>query len=184
MSECPWYHASRCQAESAKCVNLFDHSCEHDTPTPAPEPGVEAILDLQGSEYVTLDRKDVATLRTALEAKDGRTPLSPPPWFEWEVIDKTTPSGKQLFRCSSCGTESPTPDKWEYHADVCYAEIYRQLTLVSEQRDRLREAAGKLAYADRTPSRYRGFQVLGIFVVVVLAIIGLITVVHLATRGM
>ena len=58
---------------------------------------------------------------------DIHTPLNPPPWFGWVVTDHTTQSGKQLFRCTTCGIESPTPDKWEYHADVCYAELHRRL---------------------------------------------------------
>ena len=55
------------------------------------------------------------------------TSLNQPPWFGWVVTDHTTPSGQQLFRCTTCGIESPTPDKWEYHADVCYAELHRRL---------------------------------------------------------
>lgn len=29
----------------------------------------------------------------------------------WEMLSKTTSSGKTLFRCRSCGRISPTPDK-------------------------------------------------------------------------
>lgn len=29
----------------------------------------------------------------------------------WRKLDRTTPSGKMLFQCSTCGRESPTPDK-------------------------------------------------------------------------
>lgn len=29
----------------------------------------------------------------------------------WIVLDKTTPSGKQLFECKTCGRESVGPDK-------------------------------------------------------------------------
>jgi hypothetical protein len=29
----------------------------------------------------------------------------------WILMEKTTPSGKVLFKCLSCGRESPTPDR-------------------------------------------------------------------------
>ena len=29
----------------------------------------------------------------------------------WDVLDKTSPSGKTMFRCKTCGKESVTPDK-------------------------------------------------------------------------
>jgi hypothetical protein len=32
------------------------------------------------------------------------------PFSRWENLDKTSPSGKILFRCRLCGRESPTPD--------------------------------------------------------------------------
>lgn len=32
-----------------------------------------------------------------------------------EAIDKTSPSGKQLWRCIQCGEETPAPCKWPYH---------------------------------------------------------------------
>jgi hypothetical protein len=38
-----------------------------------------------------------------------------PEGFEWIVIDRTTPSGKQLFKCSLCGVEQPWPDKYKFH---------------------------------------------------------------------
>jgi hypothetical protein len=30
---------------------------------------------------------------------------------EWRTLDKTSPSGRQLFECEKCGRESATPDK-------------------------------------------------------------------------
>jgi hypothetical protein len=29
----------------------------------------------------------------------------------WDLLAKTSPSGKSLFRCNECGRESTTPDK-------------------------------------------------------------------------
>lgn len=39
--------------------------------------------------------------------------------WRWIRLDRTTPSGKQLWVCSRCGVETPTPDKWQYHQPVC-----------------------------------------------------------------
>ncbi len=40
-------------------------------------------------------------------------------WFAgYEVIDETSPSGKQLFRCRMCGDITPRPCKYPYHPCV------------------------------------------------------------------
>lgn len=50
--------------------------------------------------------------------------------LRWKKIEKTTPSGKVLFRCDWCGRESPTPDKvcptgCGAIKPCCYAECER-----------------------------------------------------------
>jgi len=43
----------------------------------------------------------------------------------WIRLERTTPSGKQLFLCRTCGRESPTPDK--RCADGCRDETRQRL---------------------------------------------------------
>ena len=75
---------------------------------------------------------------------EERHPMNPPPWFKWEVIDKTTNSGKQLFRCSVCGQEQPWPDKWQYHADVCFMNVTAELTRLRERVEELERESSEL----------------------------------------
>jgi len=82
---------------------------------------------LEYADDETWGRGGYVDALTELSRRLEEQALNGPPWFKWDVTDQTTPSGKQLFRCSSCGILSPTPDKWKYHADVCYAEIHRRL---------------------------------------------------------
>ncbi len=34
---------------------------------------------------------------------------------EYERIEETTPSGKQLYQCNVCGVKDPAPCKYPYH---------------------------------------------------------------------
>jgi len=36
--------------------------------------------------------------------------------FTYERIERTSPSGKTLYRCRVCGDETPAPCKYPYHA--------------------------------------------------------------------
>ncbi len=51
--------------------------------------------------------------------------------YQWvPQIDKTTPSGKRLFRCNGCGEEDPAPTK--YH-DCVQALLLKIVTLNHEK---------------------------------------------------
>lgn len=78
-----------------------------DTPgafEPAPEPRLDDAQHHRRSRR--RGRKRGTNHRKPNRAK-GRMPKK----TRWTRLERTTPSGKQLFRCSDCGRESPTPDK-------------------------------------------------------------------------
>lgn len=46
-------------------------------------------------------------------------PLPAPVRRTWTLLDRTSPSGKRLFRCTGCGCETPRPMP-ECRADAGY----------------------------------------------------------------
>jgi hypothetical protein len=44
---------------------------------------------------------------------------------EWELSEKTTPSGKVLWECKRCGLSDPAPVKPEYERTKCNCDQKR-----------------------------------------------------------
>jgi hypothetical protein len=84
-------------------------------------------------------RKEISQLKEQIELKERFSAMGDTAYKnrdqEWIMLEnKTTPSGKTLFKCNICGTETPGPTKWRYHANHC---LSRQLAQAQEERGKV-----------------------------------------------